>query len=1010
MTASSGMCPQPPLERCPLPVRRRGIAIDLSPVLLFLVLVGLFPASTPLAAQLLTRGDLQGTVMSGGVPVADASVSVAPAGGGVDLEQFPPRDGRFAFRALMPGSYVVRVEAVGFRPLVIQGVEVSPGRTVMVPVDLTVNPPPVTRVDTVQAAAGGIGRSEPGLMTWLPASSLDALPDRNRRTGDLDRLVPRRIGPGAEGLPDEAAVVALDGVVLRETMRVGRGADPEGAFPMPRSALGGVAMMAVGDDPEWGQAPGGVVALYPAVGGEGGGSSLWFSGSGGGLWTSGQFPGTPEAATSFWGGGRLAFSLGEAGSRGLVAAEARRVQSPRPPAVSGSTLEAIQGRSDLPGAVGSLAGSGLDETVAVSVMSRVDWVGEDGRGGGATVAFGRSETTGVTPGSTPVPFPEVVPGARADLAAVVNYLIPVGERVRLEARAGVHRTEREPAEVPEWAPAGVFLVQEDGALGGAMGIPVRVQRSTATATALVHFRDGVQFAKGGVEGRLSAHEREGLPGQAGLFAFDGLSGVAQGRGASARVLPGPAEASFQVPAVGVFASVGWSPRPGLELTAGGRRDIEFLSDPEIRVDSTFARLSGLASLLPSTVGGISGSVGLRWDPNNDGSTLFRLSGGLHRGELDPSILADLVQMDGRARVRRAFGAAPGWPGAPTGGSERALLALPGVELAPPMSIRGSVGLLRKVGEATSVEVHGVFRRTEGLIRAADLNRIPLPRATLSGRDVFGIPVKEGAVVGSEPGSNRLFPTYDAVWALNTDGRSDYLAAGGALDHSGEGWGFRASYLFSRTEDNLPGLLSGDPAAGLDPFPLGEEDWRDGRSDLDLPHRAAVEGWVGIPGLEGSEIAAVYSFRSGLPFTPGFRPGVDINGDGSWSNDPAILTGAPDVSGLLAEWGCEVPAEGGIVPRNACRGSGVHGLDLRLVLGGIALGGLDLAVTGEVLGVLESSYGLRDNALFLVDPSAPLALSADGTLSVPLLPNRGFGEIRRPHLPGRVFRFGVRVNR
>lgn len=1009
MTASSGLHSRTPLQRGARPGRRPASPI-LASLKVLLALGGVFVSSMPLSAQLLTRGDLQGTVMSGGVPVADASVSVTPSGGGGILEQFPPRDGRFSFRALMPGMYVVRVEAVGYRPLVVQGVEISPGRTAVVPVDLTVNPPPVTRVDTVQAPAGGSGRSEPGLLTWLPARSLDALPDRNRRTGDLDRLVPRRIGPGSEGLPDQASVVALDGVVLRETMGVGQGVDPEGAFPMPRSALGGVGMMAVGDDPEWGLAPGGIVALYPAVGGQGSGSSLWFSGSGGGLWTSGQFPGEIPGATSFWGGGRLAFSLGGEGGRGLVAGEVRRVETPRPPAVFSSTLAAIRGRGDGLSPVEVLARPGVDETLALSVMSRVDWVGEDGRGGGATVAFGRSETTGTSPGSTPVPFPEVLPGARADLAAVVNYLVPVGERVRIEARGGVHRTEREPAVVPESSSASLLLVREGGMLGGATGIPVRVQRSTATATALVHFWDGNQFAKGGIEGRLSAHEREGLPGQAGRFAFDGVSGIVDGRGASSRILPGPGEGSFQVPAVGVFVNVGWTPQPGLELTAGARRDIEFLSGVDVRVDSTFARLSGLGSVLPSSVGGFSGSVGLRWDPANDGATLFRISGGLYRGELDPGVLADLIQMDGRTRARRAFGAVTGWPGAPTGGSERALLALPGVELASPLSIRGSVGLLRKLGDATSVEVHGVVRRSEGLVRVADLNRIPLPRASVSGRDVFGIPVKEGALVGSEPGTNRLFPTYDAVWAQNTDGTSEYLGVGAALDHAAEGWGFRASYLFSRSEDNMPGILSGDPSAGLDPFPLREEDWRDGRSDLDLPHRAAVEGRVEIPGLAGSEIAAIYTFRSGLPFTPGFRPGVDLNGDGSWSNDPAILAGAPDASALLAEWGCETGAEGGILPRNACRGSAVHDMDLRLVLGGVSLGGLSLAVTGEVLGVFESSDGFRDTALFLVDPSAPLDLSSDGVLSVPLVANPTFGEILRPHIPGRVFRFGVRVNR
>ena len=966
----------------------------------------LFFGSGPLSAQLLTRGDVQGVVRAGGLPVSDASVSIMPQGGGGTLEQFPPRDGRFSFRALMPGLYEVRVEAVGYRPLVIQGIDLAPGRTALVPVELTLDPPPVTQVDTLLMAPGAGERSEPGVVTWIPSSSLDGLPDRNRRVADLDRLVPRRQGPGSEGLPEQASVVALDGVVLRQAMRTGSGVDPDGSFPMPRNALGGVAMMGVGEDPEWGQAPGGIVSLVPALGGRGGDSSLWASGSAGGLWTSNQFPGTAPDVTSFWGGAKATFSLDGDRGRGLVAAEARRVQDPRPRPVYGSALAAILSRSDLPADAATLADTGVDETTAISVMSRVDWMGDGGRSGGATVAFGRSETTGTPAGSTPVPFSDPHAGVRADLAAVVNYLVPVGDRVRLEARGGVHRTERDPASGSAPGAAAALLVEPGGALGTAPGFPVRVQRSTATASAVMHFWDGNQYAKGGVEGRLSSHERDGLPGQLGEFAFDGLSGFAQGRGATRVVLPGPAEGSFQVPAYGIFLRVGWTPRPGLELTAGGRRDVELLPT-ELRPDTIWARLTGLVSTFPTSAGGFSGSAGVTWDPDNDGATLLRLSGGVYRGEMDPGMLADLIQLDGRARVRRTFGPASGWPSVPSGGQEGALLALPGLDVTPPMSLRGSAGFLRRLGAGSTVEVHGVVRRSSGLIRVADLNLIRLPRATIGARDVFGIPSREGTLVGAVPGSNRLFPAYDAVWAQNTDGTSDYLGVGGSFAHAGSGWGVRASYLFSRTEDNLPGLLSGDPLAGLNPFPLREGDWREGRSDLDLPHRAAVEARLTIPGLEGSELSAVYTLRSGLPFTPGFRPGVDMNGDGSWSNDPAIVTGNPDVGSLLAQWGCELPVEEGIVPRNGCRGTSVHDLDLRLVVG-VPVGGLSLALTGEVLGVFERSEGLRDTALYLVDRSGTLNLSADGTLTIPLVANPDFGNLLRPSIPGRLFRIGLRL--
>jgi len=962
--------------------------------------------AAPLSGQLLTRGDVEGVVRAGGLPVADASVSIMPEGGGATLEQLPPRDGRFSFRALVPGRYEVRVEAVGYRPLVIRGIELAPGRAAVVPVELVREPPPVTRVDTLLMTAAAGERSEPGLVTWIPTPSLDGLPDRNRRVADLDRLVPRRQGPGFEGLPEQASVVALDGVLLRPAMRTGSGVDPEGSVPLPRNALGAVAMMGVGDDPEWGLAPGGVVALVPAVGGSGGGSSLWAAGSGAGLWTSGQFSGPVPDVTSFWGGGKAAFSLDGDRGRGLVAAEARRVQTPRPAAVFDAGLSAILARSDLPGDVASLARPGLDETTAISVMSRVDWVGGDGRGGGATVAFGRSETTGAPVGSTPVPFSDPQAGVRSDLAAVVNYLVPVGERVRLEARGGVYRTERDPPSGSTPGAAGALLVEPGGALGTAPGFPGRVKRSTATGTALVHFWDGNQYAKGGVEGRLSAHERDGLPGQRGEFAFDGLSGFAQGRGATRVVLPGPGEGSFQIPAYGVFLRVGWTPRPGLEFSAGGRKDVEFLPS-DIRPDTIWGRLTGLVNTLPSSAGGVSGSAGMSWDPDGDGATLIRLAGGIYRGEMDPGMLADLIQLDGRARVRRSLGPAPGWPSAPSVGQEGALLALPGLDVTPPMSLRGSAGVLRRLGSASTLEIHGVVRRSSGLIRVADLNLIRLPRATLGGRDIFGIPSREGALLGAEPGSNRLFPAYDAVWAQNTDGRSDYLGVGGSFSQAGPAWGVRASVLFSRTEDNLPGLLSGDPLAGLNPFPLREEDWREGRSDLDLPHRAVVEGRLAIPGVDGGELSAVYTFRSGLPFTPGFRPGVDLNGDGSWSNDPAILTGNPDVAPLLAQWGCELPEEEGILPRNGCRGQNVHDLDLRLVVG-VSIGGLSLALTGEVLGVFERSEGLRDTALYLVDRSGTLDLSPEGALTVPLVANPDFGKVLRPSIPGRLFRIGFRL--
>lgn len=61
-----------------------------------------------------------------------------------------------------------------------------------------------------------------------------------------------------------------------------------------------------------------------------------------------------------------------------------------------------------------------------------------------------------------------------------------------------------------------------------------------------------------------------------------------------------------------------------------------------------------------------------------------------------------------------------------------------------------------------------------------------------------------------------------VSGLVADGYADYYEVTAALERRvTAGLTLIASYTFSKTEDNTPGLLSGDPADQLNPFP---EDW------------------------------------------------------------------------------------------------------------------------------------------------------------------------------------------
>jgi len=62
-----------------------------------------------------------------------------------------------------------------------------------------------------------------------------------------------------------------------------------------------------------------------------------------------------------------------------------------------------------------------------------------------------------------------------------------------------------------------------------------------------------------------------------------------------------------------------------------------------------------------------------------------------------------------------------------------------------------------------------------------------------------------------------------------------------------------------------------------------------------------------------------------------------------------------------------------------------------------------------MNLIATEDGVVDRALYLVDPAAPLATSADGRqYTVPLLANPGFGELLTRYTPQRFLRLGLRV--
>jgi hypothetical protein len=266
------------------------------------------------------------------------------------------------------------------------------------------------------------------------------------------------------------------------------------------------------------------------------------------------------------------------------------------------------------------------------------------------------------------------------------------------------------------------------------------------------------------------------------------------------------------------------------------------------------------------------------------------------------------------------------------------------------------------------------------------------------------------VVSPEPGSNRRFDGFDQVHILSPTGFSDYAEFTALLEKRVErGLSFGLSYTFSRTEDNVPGSRSPDPADQLNPFPEGLDggDWAEGRSDFDVPHRMALSADYATGGKTPISVGARFRYRSGLPFTPGFRPGVDVNGDGAGGNDPAFLDSG--LSSALSAAGCGT-ATNLFAERNSCREDAAYGLDLRVAVG-LPIktgGGGHLAVTLDAFNVVASAVGIVDRALVLVDPNGTTLIDGAGNVTLPFVANPNFGSllVRRNDL--RTVRIGLRM--
>jgi outer membrane receptor protein involved in Fe transport len=1012
------------------PARRLG---SLLACLLFLA------AGSPAAAQSLTEGALEGeVVLPDGTPVPQVSLTLTEAVRGASLGFRSDVQGRFALQPVAPGSYILLAERAGYQPVRYRGVRIVGGERTVLRVEIARRPPPITRVDEREATGQRLVPATPRAGQVLVGRQLD-WPNPSfdlTETGRNSVLAtpPRDGRPGftvaGGGLPQGASRLLVDGLPATWIRHPGVGPDPASAPVFPTYLLEQVQLLSQVTDVEGPSAGGLVVNAFGRRGTERFRFEPFVALSGKPGIPAAQNP-ADSSATSLWAGATLGGALIPDKARFLAGFHYQDVESPaaRPwdrdsgllggaPVPLAATLEQV--------AADSFGVSGVARFTRPPVRS---W---RGGAGGIRVDWRLSPTVNLL--------------TRANLARWKERSALVGEDLLNGAGAGLEGREFSGGAVlaaswrngtanefrvgyrrarRDWSGPNLpttLIVGDGAALGRSPLVPANFERNAWDVVESFGYQFGrarQHLFKIGASWSRTSWRQDHLYGRGGIFAFGDLERFAAGTGTFWQASEPGGDASFHYTELGLFSQLIWQPRPGLRLLGGLRFDRQDLPTSAIRTDTAFVLNFGFAnSRVPRDRNNIGPRVGLLWEAGKDRSWVVGMGAALVYSGLDPAVFSEVLLSDGRQTVRRGVGSFAAWPvadsaAAPAAGTRFALFD-PGGEYRDPRTAKLDLEVRKTLPSSVTLAVSAAYHHTDYLLRRSDLNLLASPTGTTQeGRPVFGTLVQQGGLLVAAPGSNRRLPGFDLVSALASTGFADYYEAGLSVERRrATGLSFGAGYTFSRARDNWLRSWTGDPADELSPFPADRpgNEWAEGRSDFDIPHR--IQGWaeVRLGTRVPLTVGARYRYRSGLPYTPGFRPGVDANADGSGNNDPAFVD--PSVAGvpaLIARHGCLKDQVGRLAERNSCRSEGVHALDLNLAIGlpVRSLGGR-IELTLEAFNVVGTPSGVVDRALVLVDPQGTVTDDGRGNLTLPLIANPHFGKLQSRRNEPRLVRVGLRL--
>jgi len=937
-------------------------------------------------------------------------------------------DGAFDLGILPTGDYRVLIEQEGFQPIRLTGITVSAGETTLLSAVIERKPPPITQVVEIAAHTTRVGTANGRIIGIRELEKFDL--DRDLTgglRGSSEILWPTdgRAGFGLAGggLPIAHSRIIVDGVFQPGFRHLGLPSEPYTAPLLERDAVGQARLIAAPLDAEWRSTNGTLLAVQTRTPSDRIIFAPFFRGSTAKLARPTDNP-LDSTAFSFQAGAVVSGPIVRDTAHFLLRFTYQSVEQPtsfpwqqeqatyRGAPVSLRETIATIGQDSFATPLGSHVSPAVRTWKGATGLGKLDWNVSATSRVQARFSFADWKER------TPLVGEVLSTSTGASLAARdfggTIGVVTAGSRLSNEIRGGFAISKRAYTGngLPETA-----LVGDGLAFGGSSLYPAAFDEKAFDVSDVFHLAADGHRLKAGLSLTATNYVYDYRFGSAGSFQFGGLDQFGVGRGFFYQA-KGSEVARFTATEFGAFFQDSWQAAPDLQLIAGLRYDVSPFPKRLISFNQDWFDATGVRNdSIPNDYRGFSPRIGFVWDVLSRGEWVLRGGFGLHQGRLDPTTFAEAVLYDGGTTVRRGRATFASWPAipdetlAPTVGPALTIL---NSTYRGPRTLKAEGGLTRFMRNGITFHVLGSYHHTDYLLRRTDLNRVINPVGTTQeGRPVFGRLVQEGGLVAADPKSGRRFSDFDIVSGLSPTGFSEHYEATVILERQmSRALSLAATYTFSKTTDNTLGARSADPTDQLSPFPgnVNGVDWDRSRSDFDVPHRAAATAEYRAPGRNPITLAARYRVRSGLPFTPGFRPGVDLNADGSGGNDPVHLAGSiPGLAEALSAGRCPLALSGSFAERNSCRERLAHALDAHVSIG------LPVGVTGrrvvlEVDGfnLVSTETGLVDRAAVLIDPSKTLITDGAGNVTAPLIANPRFGSLLVRRGESRIVRVGLRM--